>query len=507
MYPKADMFANGTKEYWSPEPQQRVAVSTTSGPHAVVVDSGPSVLLATVLATVGVLVAVALGFALYGRRRRRRQATSIAGAAGKGPYDTLATNEEASSSCRSSSARLSIRSADPIFYGCLAQDRPIDFVVPGLCSSSTHLVTTTGPSPEPGEASSSLPPSPTEGILPHRHRHSFAGATGTNALAYGTTSLLGGLNPELYKPGSMSSIGSGGSGGTNGVWGDDGEERCFPESHRGRLWFGIEYDSGGERLVVRVVKARNLPSRVCGSINCCDPFVRIYLMPDERRYLQTKCKKKTCNPIFDESYVFQIPAKALEERTLKLTVYDNDRGKRHNVIGHVVFPLRELDITSSEAVLTWRDLETELDVSQPGQGELLVSLSYNGNMERLTVTVFEARSVRPPPEAPSQPPDTLVKVSFLLDNKTAKTKKTAVVKRTCDPKYMESFAFRVPTSSLDAASVVLKLNCAGQTNKGDKCLGRVVLGGFMFARGKAQHHWNQAVSQAPKQVHQWHKLT
>ena len=29
-------------------------------------------------------------------------------------------------------------------------------------------------------------------------------------------------------------------------------------------------------------------------------------MPDERRYLQTKYKKKTCNPVFDETYVFQV---------------------------------------------------------------------------------------------------------------------------------------------------------------------------------------------------------
>lgn len=35
-------------------------------------------------------------------------------------------------------------------------------------------------------------------------------------------------------------------------------------------------------------------------------FCRIYLMPDERRYLQTKYKKKTCNPVFDETYVFQV---------------------------------------------------------------------------------------------------------------------------------------------------------------------------------------------------------
>ena len=39
------------------------------------------------------------------------------------------------------------------------------------------------------------------------------------------------------------------------------------------------------------------------SVSC-----RIYLMPDERRYLQSKFRKKTCNPKFEESYVFQVGA-------------------------------------------------------------------------------------------------------------------------------------------------------------------------------------------------------
>ncbi|KAH9361276.1 hypothetical protein HPB48_006838 [Haemaphysalis longicornis] len=74
------------------------------------------------------------------------------------------------------------------------------------------------------------------------------------------TSLLGGLNPELYRV-------------TAADGADDGEERSFPESHRGRIWFSLQYEDPRESLELRVLKARNLPSRVCGSVNCCDPFV------------------------------------------------------------------------------------------------------------------------------------------------------------------------------------------------------------------------------------------
>lgn len=37
-------------------------------------------------------------------------------------------------------------------------------------------------------------------------------------------------------------------------------------------------------------------------------FNRIQLMPDERRALQTKQKKKTCNPFYDETFVYQVSA-------------------------------------------------------------------------------------------------------------------------------------------------------------------------------------------------------
>ncbi|KAH7977898.1 hypothetical protein HPB49_003870 [Dermacentor silvarum] len=73
--------------------------------------------------------------------------------------------------------------------------------------------------------------------------------------------------------------------------------------------------------------------------------VTIQLLPDERRYQQTKFKKKTCNPVFDETYIFQAP---------------------------------------------------------PDQGELLLGLCYKAGLERLTVTVLEARGLVAPPEMGNQ---------------------------------------------------------------------------------------------------------
>lgn len=65
----------------------------------------------------------------------------------------------------------------------------------------------------------------------------------------------------------------------------------------------MEYQQESERLLVGLIKARQLqvPSETCS------PLVKLHLLPDERRFLQSKTKRKTCNPQFDENFVFQVP--------------------------------------------------------------------------------------------------------------------------------------------------------------------------------------------------------
>ena len=48
----------------------------------------------------------------------------------------------------------------------------------------------------------------------------------------------------------------------------------YPDDHVGRLWFAVEYENEAEKLTVTLIKAKNLPSRVLGNTNGCDPFVR-----------------------------------------------------------------------------------------------------------------------------------------------------------------------------------------------------------------------------------------
>ncbi|KAJ8916809.1 hypothetical protein NQ315_005816 [Exocentrus adspersus] len=175
----------------------------------------------------------------------------------------------------------------------------------------------------------------------------------------------------------------------------DLDEIQWPEGHIGRLWFSLRYEPSTEKLLVSLLKAKNLPSRTVGTVNSCDPFVRLHLMPDERRYLQSKQKKKTCNPYFDETLVFQVSAKDMSDHTLKLTVIDGGRIKKKSEIGHVTYPLKDLEIgDGTEQQLFKMDLEKEPQEIKSDLGELLVTLVYNENLNRLTATVIEARRLK-----------------------------------------------------------------------------------------------------------------
>ncbi|CAC5402146.1 SYT15 [Mytilus coruscus] len=293
---------------------------------------------------------------------------------------------------------------------------------------------------------------------------------------------LGSIDPSLYKI----------------VDEDDTYE--IPVDHIGRLWFAVEYERETEKLLVTLIKAKNLPTRQYGNNSSCDPFVRIYLMPDERRYLQSKFKKKTNNPKFEESYVFQVSHRTLQDRVLKFTVYDVDRHKRHNVIGHALYQLKDFDGESNERLVVWRDLEKEVTESATDKGELFVSLSYNNSLERLTVGIYEGKGFNT-----DSPCDSYVKICLLVQNKVLKSKKTEVVKKTDNPNFSESFTFKLPVSNLDSASINITA-MQHQSGYKDKVFGRVILGSFMFARGRELDHWNEMVANQREQTTQWHSL-
>ncbi|CAH1246575.1 ABC7-42404400C24.1 [Branchiostoma lanceolatum] len=248
------------------------------------------------------------------------------------------------------------------------------------------------------------------------------------------------------------------------------------------------------------------PSRTPGSSNACDPFVKIFLLPDERRFVQSKFKRKTTNPKFDESFVFQVSYKALQTRTLRLTVYDVDRHKKHRTLGNVLYPFKDFDYDDGQKIVMWKDLEEKSIMETSDLGEVQFSLTYNNHLERLTVVVLRARGIKKLAGMPAV--DTCARVTLMNSNHVLKTKKTNVVTNSSDPLYNESFNFKLSPTQLDTSSLSVAILQVTPGDEGsERQVGRVVVGPFMYARGKELEHWTEMVNNQKDMVKRWHALT
>lgn len=99
----------------------------------------------------------------------------------------------------------------------------------------------------------------------------------------------------------------------------------------GRLHLTLRYDRDAASLVVRLLRAENLPPKDFSGT--ADPYVRLYLLPDRKARRQTRLHRKTQDPVFDETFRFPVAFGSLGDHVLQMSVYDFDRFSRHDVIG------------------------------------------------------------------------------------------------------------------------------------------------------------------------------
>ena len=78
-----------------------------------------------------------------------------------------------------------------------------------------------------------------------------------------------------------------------------------------------------------------------------DPYVKIYLLYNDQRIAKKKThvKKRTLNPVFNESFVFELPhlEEGLKNISLEFMLLDWDRVTKNEVILIVIFLLVCMD--------------------------------------------------------------------------------------------------------------------------------------------------------------------
>ncbi|NXT04895.1 SYT7 protein, partial [Prunella fulvescens] len=139
--------------------------------------------------------------------------------------------------------------------------------------------------------------------------------------------------------------------GALGAWVPSGNT-CVPQGSRGELLLSLCYNPSANSIVVNIIKARNLKAMDIGGTS--DPYVKVWLMYKDKRVEKKKTvvMKRCLNPVFNESFAFDIPTERLRETTIVITVMDKDRLSRNDVIGKIYLSWK----SGPGEVKHWKDM-------------------------------------------------------------------------------------------------------------------------------------------------------
>ncbi|SPP76024.1 double C2-like domain-containing protein alpha isoform X2 [Drosophila guanche] len=294
--------------------------------------------------------------------------------------------------------------------------------------------------------------------------------------AMGPASPLGALQPDLYRlP-------------------DGPVYLTAPESSHamGRLHLRVKYDYHLFDLTVHLIEAHNLSPIEEGGFR--DPYVRLMLQPEvDSRKRQTHIHRGESNPYFDHHFKFPVSRDQLQGKELILQVLDYDRYSHNDIIGEVRLSVDGLDL--SKSVEIWGDL---LRTKKPKEDrpELLCSLNYLPQAERLTVVIMKARNL----DTVQEP---YVKIYLIQNGKRIKKKKTSITKSDdpTNPIWNEAFTFNLQSNYLHSAAIEIYVVGTGSEAAEIGCCG---LG--PQESGTGCQHWHDMINNARKPTAMWHYI-
>ncbi|XP_031330455.1 synaptotagmin-7 [Photinus pyralis] len=270
-----------------------------------------------------------------------------------------------------------------------------------------------------------------------------------------------------------------------------------PSENVGQIHFSLEYDFQNTTLILRLIQGKDLPAKDLSGTS--DPYVRVTLLPDKKHRLETKIKRRTLNPRWNETFYFEgFPIQKLQSRVLHLHVFDYDRFSRDDSIGELFLPLCQVDL--SEKPSFWKALKPP---AKDKCGELLTSLCYHPSNSILTLTLLKARNLKA--KDINGKSDPYVKVWLQFGDKRIEKRKTAVFKCTLNPVFNDTFSFNVPWEKIRECSLdvmVMDFDNIGR----NELIGRILLAGKNGSGATETKHWQDMITKPRQTIVQWHRL-
>ncbi|KAF0880551.1 SYT11 protein, partial [Crocuta crocuta] len=125
---------------------------------------------------------------------------------------------------------------------------------------------------------------------------------------------------------------------------------------RGELQVSLSYQPVAQRMTVVVLKARHLPKMdITGLSGSSYPYVKVNVYYGRKRIAKKKThvKKCTLNPVFNESFVYDIPPDLLPDISIEFLVIDFDRSTKNEAVGRLILGAHSVTASGAEH---WREV-------------------------------------------------------------------------------------------------------------------------------------------------------
>ncbi|KAI5091759.1 synaptotagmin-like protein 1 [Silurus meridionalis] len=215
----------------------------------------------------------------------------------------------------------------------------------------------------------------------------------------------------------------------------------------GQIQFSLLYDSRKEELHVRVCRCQDLaPARNKRS----DPYVKLYLLPDNSSHSKRKTtvKRKTLNPVYDETLTYKVRKSDLMARVLSVSVWHMERMRRNLFLGEVEVQLSNYDWSQTKP--TWYPLQPRVKINPEAvisRGTILLTVKFipPGSEEggfpltgELHIWLKEIVGFLPPKRGT---PSIFVKSVILPDESGVSGQKTRVIRGSVSPVFNHTMVF------------------------------------------------------------------
>uniref|UniRef100_A0A915P7J4 C2 domain-containing protein n=1 Tax=Meloidogyne floridensis TaxID=298350 RepID=A0A915P7J4_9BILA len=154
---------------------------------------------------------------------------------------------------------------------------------------------------------------------------------------------------------------------------------------------GDHSDFYRDELSVTILECRDLPAMDRNGMS--DPYIKLTISPERKPKFETRIKRNSLNPVFNETFVFKIPFPELGRKTLELVAFDFDRLSKDDQIGQILLPLNTVDFGQTND--RWINFEAPHEIEESeSRGDICFSTRYRPATGTLTVTIMEARNLK-----------------------------------------------------------------------------------------------------------------